>query len=536
MSDVSFSGAGSALTTVAAALASDGEPVDALTLAALPRDDLGNAARFVAREGRNVRSTQKLGVFVWDGARWALDDGGVRLRLKAQAVVRAIADEARALDLLAEQSPGDDELKDRAKAHWAWARTSANSARISALLTEALVQLDAPFETWNARADLVNCLNGTLDLGSAAPRLRPHRREDFLTRQLAVAYNPAATCDAFRAFVERILPPRSYTRANGETVSGSLEVRAFLQRALGAALVDSVSDQAMILLHGAGANGKSTLFDVVADVFGDYAASVNVKSFLADDRATGSSAAPDVVRLAHGQRLVRTSEPPPGARLAEGFVKEVTGGEPIVARGLHQDPLEFRPTWKVFIACNTRPSVRGGDDGIWRRLLLVPFEVQIPAAEQDPTLKARLQAEREGILNWLLEGWLDWYETRSLRPPEEVRAASDAYRAESDAVGRFLSEWTVRGTDADRTDFKKLYWAFEAWCKVEGVEPISQTMFGRRLSDRGFATCKSNGATFRTGLTLTGEAKGAVDDRVLEEARKSHRGRGVGAGDDSADQ
>lgn len=487
----------------------DETPVDTLALARLGCDDIGNAERFIARVGADVRQTQRLGVFVWDGAVWRLDDGEVLTRLKAQQVARLIFDEARALAAWANDND-DDDAKAHAKTLLAWARASGNAGRLAAMVELALPHLNTPLETWNAQATLFSAANCVLDLYTAKPVARPPRREDFITRQAAVGYRPDAAAPLWEAFVERILPDD--------------DVRRFVRRALGACLVDSASDQAVVVAHGGGANGKSTLFDVVSDVLGDYSMPVSVKTFLADDRASGSAPQPDLVRLALRPRMVRASEPPPGSRLAEGIIKEVTGGEKLVARDLNTKPIEFRVTWKLFLQCNTRPSVRGGDDGIWRRILLVPFSVQIPPDERDPQLKDKLLAEREGVLNWLIDGYVDWLGCGGLAPPASVQEASQQYRSESDAVGRFITECCVRRDDA-QIDIAVLYEALEAWAKAESLDPPSKMIFARRLSDRGFGASKSNGKTFRLGLDLTQEAREAAADFAFDRAHRASRRR-----------
>ncbi len=488
-----------------------GDVVDDRALGDLGRDDIGNAERFIARVGVDFRETQRVGRHGWDGKRWALDDGDVLVMLAAQRVARAIRDEAKAFDEELKTAGDDDYLKDAVKHHRAWARQSANAARLNAMVSQAMPHLAHPLEGWNANAELLCLPDGVLDLTTMEPRLRPHRREDYMTRMAAAGFDPQAPAPPlapnWRAFVERVLPDP--------------EIRAFVQRCVGSCLVDSVSDQVMIVFHGGGANGKSTFLDVVADVMGELAMSVSVTSFLANDRSSGSAPQPDIVRLAYRPRMVRTSEPPPGARLAEGIIKEITGGEPMVVRDLHEKPIEFRPNFKVFLSCNNRPSVRGGDDGIWRRIRLVPWSVQIPPEERDPKLRDKLIAERDGIFAWLLEGWADWRERGGLEAPAAVLDASEEYRTESDAVGRFLVEWCVKG-EGREVSATLLHDAFEAWSKAEGMDAIGGNIFGRRLTDRGYGKRKSNGITYRTGLDLTEEARTTAYER---EADRVSRGR-----------
>ncbi len=180
--------------------------------------------------------------------------------------------------------------------------------------------------------------------------------------------------------------------------------------------------------------------------------------------------------------------------------------------------MEFQIVGKIVLSCNNRPNVRGGDDGIWRRILLVPWKVQIPEGEQreeGPALEQALVDEAPGILNWLIEGLADYYEQGGLNAPESVRAETLAYRTDSDLIGRFISEWCVRG-DGLEVDTVELYEAFKSWSKAEGTkEPLSASLVGRRLTDRGFGRRKTHGDVKRLGLDLTPEAKKEVRASAL---------------------
>ena len=508
-------------------------PVDNRALANCGQDDLGNSERLRERFGHDLRYTGGLGVHVFDGKRWKLDAQQHSALRAAHKTVRAIVLESKAL--LAEARECDDPeqkkaLTEHAEALRKWATTSANGNHLKAVLTHSWPYLTHPLEGWNAEPTLFNAQNGTLDLFSIEPQLRAHRREDYLTHMANVAYDPDAQCREFRKFIDRVLPP--------ETMPEGVEDRSyqkFVQRCLGACLIDSVKDQALVVFHGGGANGKSTLMNAVANVLGDYAMTVAVQSLLYSEQS-GSSASPDVARLAERPRLVRVSEPEPGAKLSEGGVKSLTGGEPLVARKLHQEPIEFSPNFKIFLSCNNRPSIRGGDDGIWRRILLVAWRVQIPPEEQrekGPALEVALREEAPGILNWLVEGLQDYYECGGLAPPPSVLSETLEYRTDSDVVGRFIGECCDRG-DLLEEDAGDLYEAFKLWAKEQGLSPkgpMTPTTFGKRLTDRGYSRRRSNGATFRQGLELDSEwrAKLKEERRRTENATADRESRRRGA-------
>lgn len=503
-------------------------PVDDRALADLGRDDIGNAERLIARHGADLAKTTGLGALVFDGQRWRLDPEQNHALLRAQATARAVREEAKAL--AEEKAPGVDPKAHEARVarHWTWATQCANSQRLNAMLAQAWPHLEVPLEEWNARPALFNVLNGTLDLSGPEPVLRAFRREDHLTHMAGVAYDPDATAPEFQAFLDRVLPGEPLPDGRADR-----SVQYFVRRAFGVCLIDSVRDQAIIVHHGGGANGKSTLLNAIATVLADYAMTVAVQSILYSEQS-GSNASPDVARLAERPRLVRVSEPEPGAKLSEGGVKSLTGGEPIVARKLHEAPIEFQPNFKIHLSCNNRPSIRGGDDGIWRRILLVPWRVQIPEDEQrekGPALEEALRREAPGILNWLLEGLADYYECGGLNPPEQVRAETLAYRTDSDVIGRFIAEACVKG-DGCEVDGGELYDAFKLWSKEEGVkEPLSANLVGRRLTDRGFGRRKSASTVYRQGLDLVSEWRARVMAGAAS-ARDYKRARDGGSSDE----
>lgn len=500
-------------------VSSDGPSIDERALADLGRDDIANAERLRARHGRDLRRTPGLGVLIFDGQRWKLDQENAQALLRAQATARAIRDEAKAMDDEGAHLVGKarEQHLARVDSHRKWASASANSQRLNAMLTQAWPHLMQEIDAWNAKPSIFNVENGTLVFGPDEVTLRAHDREDYITHIAGVAYDPDATAPEFAKFLDRVLPPTPAMEDSDMacvSVSEGLDrsLQHFVRRALGACLIDSVRDQAMVVFHGGGANGKSTLLNAVSRVLGSYCMTVAVQTLLYSEQS-GSSASPDVARLAERPRLIRVSEPEPGAKLSEGGVKSLTGGEPIVARKLHEAPVEFNIVGKIVLSCNNRPSIRGGDDGIWRRILLVPWRVQIPEQERrehGPALEAALEREAPGILNWLIDGLLDYFDRGGLAPPASVLAETNEYRTDSDVIGRFIADCCVKG-EGRQVDGGELYDAFKMWSRLEGMkEPLSANMVGRRLTDRGFGREKSNGAVLRTGLDLTDKWKDAL--------------------------
>jgi putative DNA primase/helicase len=437
--------------------------------------DAGNAERFVHFCGQDFLYTHIHGWwYSWDGRRFRRDNSGQSLR-SALATIRASAAEAEA--------NSDHEVRDRLVA---WTLESESSARLNALLSIATSKLPVAVEDLDVPPLLLNCINGTVDL--ATGELRRHDRADRLTRLAPVAYDAGATCPRWDAFLARI------TGNNEELVR-------FLQRAVGYSLSASTKEQVLFLLYGTGANGKSTFLETVRALLGDYFTQADFSTFL---NLQQDGPRNDIARLA-GARMVAAVEAESGQGFAEATVKQVTGGDTISARFLYGEFFEFRPFFKLWLAANHRPTIRGGDLGIWRRIRLIPFTVTIPEAERDPNLLDALRLELPGILAWAVRGCGDWLRD-GLGVPEEVRAATDHYRAEMDVLGEFFAARCLLEPGVELAS-KALYAGYLQWCEENGDKPVSQKALSRRLAELGLTPRKAaKGARVWTGIRLRGEA------------------------------
>lgn len=276
----------------------------------------------------------------------------------------------------------------------------------------------------------------------------------------------------------------------------------FVQRLLGRCLTGDVSEQILPIFWGAGANGKSTLLSTILEVVGgDYAMKANADLLMAGQ---GERHPTELTQL-FGMRLVVASETRSGRRLNEELVKDLTGGEPIRARRMREDFWEFRPTHKIILLTNCRPAVAGTDDGIWRRLRLVPFEVRFidpnePAAQgkrvaralrQDKGLPGKLRAEHPGILRWLVDGCLEW-QRHGLTLPKQVLEATGQYRMEEDTVGEFLQDACLVGP-GHKGRAGDLFVGYQTWCDFSGVPALKQKTFGEAMTKRGFTRTRSDG-------------------------------------------
>jgi len=435
--------------------------------------DLGNAKRFALQHGGVVRYCDRLGGwFVSTGQRWQRDEDQAVLRLGGKTIETIWAEISLAVD-----SAEKAELARHAK-------RSESAPRIEAMLrlSQAEPGIATAADAFDRDPWLLNCPNGTLDLRSG--QLHPHRIEDLITCMTACAYDPAADAPLWDAFLAQILPDAA--------------VRAFLQRAVGYSLTGDVSEQVLFLLYGTGANGKSTFIEILRDMLADYARQAEFSTFLARESDTIRN---DLARL-RGARFVSAVEAADGRRFSEALVKSLTGGDMIVARFLHREYFEFRPTFKLFLACNHLPRIRATDAAIWRRVRLIPFAVTIPEAERHRTLPERLRRELPGILAWAARGCLDW-QANGLQPPEPVLNATENYREEQDQLAGFLKDRCVIEATLS-VGATELYAAYQTWCEKNGERPDTQRAFGSRLTERGFSAERSTvtGRIVRHGLAL----------------------------------
>lgn len=461
---------------------SDSSTGRALPITPRPATDLGNAERLVDRHAGELCYTQQQRRWrVWLGTHWATDVTGAAAR-RAKATVRAILSEARRVP---------DEADRRSLARWALASESRRG--IEAMM--ALAQTEEAFAVNPAEFDrddwLLATRRGTVELRSA--RLRAADPADLITHLAPVDFDPSATCRRWMAFLARTLPDP--------------EVQGFMQRSVGYSLTGSMREQCLWILYGDGRNGKTTFMTTVQGLLGDYAMQAPL-SMLVDRRR---DATPFDLADLPGRRLVAVSETGEISCLAEGVIKQLTGGEPMRARSLYGDFFEFQPKAKIWLSTNHKPGIKGEDDGIWRRIHLVPFLERIRDDEVDRDLPAKLREELPGILAWALSGCLDW-QRDGLRVPKVVLDATLEYRREESIFARFLDDACVRTARAVVTK-KALYGAYTTWCDEQGLTPLSQVRLSKALKEQGFRDERGTGGRHLwRGLGLRSGATGDVSD------------------------
>lgn len=430
--------------------------------------DIANAKRLITRRGRDLRYTPERGWLAWDGRRWAVDEKSLRVLGYAKRTALEIFDEVK-----------DAEDRDRLYKH---AKRSQSKNAIQAM--EWLARSEAPASITDFDADpwLLNVENGTLDLRTG--ELRGHDRDDLITKLAPVRYDGNADCPTWRATLTRIFD------RDGEIIE-------YLRRLVGYGLTGLSVEQVIHFLWGMGANGKSTVSELVQEMLGDYAV-VCSPDMIMTRRHGGIPN--DVARL-RGVRLAMMNETGQGARFDEAKLKDLTGGDRLTARFLHAEFFDFRPTHKLIIRGNHKPAITGTDEGIWRRLRLIPFTVVIPAEERDPYLLDKLRTELPGVLRWAVEGCLAW-QRDGLKAPPAVLAAVSSYRDEADTLGRFIAECcTVRNlAQVKASAFQKAYATF---CREADERPVPSKDLPAELERRGFRYQRTKVARLYQGLELT---------------------------------
>ena len=441
--------------------------------------EMANGERLAAQHGSRIRFCYpQRAWYHWTDTRWAEDTVG-QVEAYARETVAAIFSEAAAAE-------GDTERLEIGR----HAVASQQAKAIRAMMELARSQVGIPIlpEAFDTDPMLFNHAGGTLELSSR--NNRRHAPADLITRQSPVMFDPFNEPTDFLAFLREIF-------------AGDEELVGYIKRLCGYCLTASVSEQAVFFFYGAGANGKSTLLNVLLHILGDYGAQVSTDVVMLRKH----DAHPESVAQLWNRRLAVVQETESGRNLAEAQLKSLTGGDLVRARFMHKDSFQFKPTHKIVLCTNHKPILRGTDHAIRRRIHLVPFAVTIPEDRRDKNMTERLLVEAQAIFGWMADGAFEWQE-QGLKPPASVVDATRSYFEEMDRVAAFLAEETAAGDPAYvRVRGGHLYAAYKAWCKGAGEEPVTQTAFGTTLAERGFPAVKVGGNVYRQGVRLLDPAE-----------------------------
>ena len=457
-----------------------------------PPEEVRNLVEWVAKQNRNFETNDQGAALCFaelcgattgwcqDERSWYLFDGKRWQRDNTMAIGQRYDDLISEIALRASRATGS--YRDELLKHAGGLKYNRNR---KAIIEWAKSYMPLTPDQFDRDDFLLNCLNGTVNLHTG--KLQPHRAEDYITMMAPTEYNLEAQCPRFEKFLNEIF-------------KGDKDLIDFVLRALGYSLCGAVTEQCVFLPGGNGANGKSTLLEIVRDMLGDYAWTMDSATLMVRKFDSGPK---DMVAGMKGKRLVIAQESDQSSRLAEGLIKWLTGGDLVVARRLYENASEFRPTWKIWFCLNHRPTVRGTDHAIWRRIKMIPFPEKFPINRH---LLENLLLERAGILQLLVRHHLLWW-SKGLGGCDAVDKASSDYRAENDQVGRFIDDRVT----VDKGLFegaRELYTEYVKWCSDFGEgnkeEIMSQRAFGMRMTERGFERENKRGDNGTTRVVYKG--------------------------------
>jgi putative DNA primase/helicase len=421
------------------------------------------ASDFVARHSHDLRYVAAWNKWLeWTGQRWQVDDT-LKSFDYARMVCRAAASQAD---------------KERVVSILSSAKTVAAVEKFA----KTDRQIAATIDQWDTTEHYLNTPGGIVDLLSG--KIRENQPTDYCTKITTIApAPPGSRGDLWENFLHRVM-------------GGDQELVAFLQRAAGYALTGLTVEHALFFLYGTGRNGKGVFLNTLTGILGDYASVAPMETFTASSMAQHPT---DLAGL-RGARLVTAQETEEGRQWAEAKIKTLTGGDPITARFMRQDFFTFTPQFKLFIAGNHKPGLRGVDEAMRARLNLVPFTVTIPREERDPHLADKLREEWPAILRWMIDGCLEWQE-RGLCVPDVVRLATDEYLDGEDALSLWLAECTHQSSYQSET-VADLYKSWEDWAKQAGEHPGSRKQFSQNMQARGYSSTRKNKARTISGIEL----------------------------------
>ena len=436
-------------------------------------DDTGNAERLFDAFGEMLRFcyTDKKWLYYFEG-KWYTDNIGY---------IRQLADSAT---MLQEQErvlyAHDEEMLKAFDRHLKKSRSFAGK---TAMIREAEHYAPILPQHLDRNKSVIGAKNGIIDLRTG--ELLPHDREAYLTKQSPVIYNPDAPA------------PKLWLQFLHDIFGGDPYMLEYIQKCVGYSLTGSTSEQCAFFLFGTGRNGKSTFLEIVRGILGDYATNIQPQTIMVNPKS-GNAPSSDIARL-KGARLVTSVEPNEGMRLDEGLLKQLTGDDVVTARKMFSEEFEFKPEFKLWMATNHKPLIRGTDTGIWRRIHLIPFEVQIPLDRVDKKLKYKLVKEAEGILKWAVQGCLKW-QNEGLTMPQKVLEAVREYQHEMDVISAFLDACCVTGEG--ETKASKLYAVYAKWAEEHNEYLMSSTKFGTELKRKGIVKKNMPDGRYYVGITL----------------------------------
>ena len=437
----------------------------------------------------------------WDGKRWVHDDGNATA---TQAMLALAREQAEGAERVADADHYS--IAKKAKAELAWARRSANFANVknSLALASTRTALRCSIEDLDSHEWLLNCSNGVVDLRTGT--LREHDQALRLTHLVPVPYDPGADQTGWRTFID-------------ELVGDQEGVPEFLQQAIGMSLVARPNKRLMVLLHGGGHNGKTTIVEAIKQIFGGY-----VKTAAPGCLMMKRTGAPtnDVADL-RGARMVMSSETDDGAWLDAPTVKAMTGGDMQTCRFLYKEFFEYMPVFTIWLSTNNLPKLKASDLALWGRIRLVPFNNTFKI---DTAFASSLEAEYPGALAWAVEGCRAWQADGAggLKEPASMVAAKAGYKENVDSLRMFLEECCTLGEGLTCTP-AEMSAAYSAWCRDNNVQRFGAQTLENEMGVRKLYKRKDNGKRRWEGVAIShgdqGRETGSIPPWALPAMRKS---------------
>ncbi|OFR02168.1 DNA primase [Staphylococcus sp. HMSC066C03] len=436
-------------------------------------DDTGNADRFIDRYGNLYKYSYIANKFyIYDGMKWKVDDKG-SIRKLIDEMIESIKDE--------KIIHGDDVTEEEAREFFQkyYKKTRGTQAKKN-IMNELMHRRPATPDEFDKDDMLLNVANGYIDLTS----------RELYKHDINKMFSQITNTD----YTEKMQPAVWLDFLN-DIFAGDQKVIRYIQKALGYSLTGSTREQIMFILFGKGRNGKSIFVEVISEILGDYSNNMQAKSLMVKKNDNINT---DIARLSKA-RFVTSSEPNEGFRFDEGLIKQLTGGDKVTARFLYAEEFEYTPKFKIWVSTNHKPIIRGTDDGIWRRLVLIPFDVQIPEEKVDKDLKYKLLREAPAILNWMAEGAYMWMQ-EGLAMPEKLKEASKAYRNEMDVIEQFIEDECKR-VDDGKVKAHELYELYKKWADDNENYKMSNKDFGKKMKEK-FEYKRITSGMFYFGLEI----------------------------------
>lgn len=444
-------------------------------------DDMGMAQRLLDMfPHRFLYSTEDRMWYFYNGSYWQYDNRGL-IQKAADQVINHLAKEKPVI--------AADTDKQKQAAEKAWHKfiksERSHSAKVN-MINETKHLTTVLHSQWDQEKMLLNTPSGYIDLTNGT--LHDHVYSKMFTQETGVDFTEKIDAPLWSEFLNQTF----------ECDKGLIH---FVQKIVGYSLTGSNSEQVMFILYGNGSNGKSVFLNLIKYIAGSYAKTMNAATIMEKHNSNSQGPSSDIARL-EGARLVVSSEANEGDRLDESLIKQMTGGDALVARYPYGNDFEFNPVFKLWMATNHLPKIYGTDEGIWRRLIVVPFNHTVAKESVDKALEDKLKAESMGILKWAIDGAMMW-EREGLDQPEAVKQSSEGYREEADVIMQFINEECTARSEY-KVKASELFGEYKQWAMdTNNWSHMSSTKFGKEVSQH-FRKRRTNHGIYYYGLDLNG--------------------------------